>query len=728
MIVMEEEQKQFTLHTAHTTYQMRASMLGHLLHCYYGPRVDDRDLSGYFNDTLTMGGFSPVPGELAPEAAYFTGFLPMEFATTGVGDYRSPSLEVVNSDGSRAFDPRLKAWRVLPGKYQLEGLPAFFDPDGETLEITLEDPVTRLAVVLLYGVLYEQDCITRAVRVENHADKTIRLEKVMSATLPLRHNRYDCLHFYGHHTMERQMARDPLIMGTLSFGATQGSSSHKHNPGFILAEHGATETAGEAFGMAFVYSGNFLVECESDEMKGVRVNCGIHPDGFCFHLAPEEHFQAPEALLTYSAEGLSALSHHFHDAIRENLCRSRFQKTKRPVLLNNWEGTYFNFTGDKIVEMARAGAEMGADLMVLDDGWFGARNSDRAGLGDWVPNEEKLGGTLSHLIRRIKAEGLSFGLWFEPEMVNEDSALYRTYPEWVLNIPGRPSSRGRKQLVLDLSRKEVQDHLIRTLNKILDNNPISYVKWDYNRYMSEVYNVSLPPERQGEVFHRYILGLYRVMDQVILTHPDILFEGCSGGGGRFDCGMLYYQPQIWCSDNTDCLARLKIQGGTSYIYPPSTMGAHVAASPRKAVGRTAPLHTRAVAAMSGTFGYELDTTTLSTEEKAECRVETERYLRYQQLVNQGDYERLNDPFSPDCYTAWQHTAKDQSLALISVVIKEYQPKGVLYICPRGLNAQALYRVNGGGLQSGLFLMQRGFCLKPSQPDLSAFQFVVEQEK
>ncbi len=727
MIRIDQEQKIFTLHTANTTYQVQATEKGHLNLNYYGPRIENAVLNDHFAGKKYLRSFAPTYWDEDLRTNYSVGEQPMDYSSRGIGDHRINSVELVHSDGSFAFDPQLKSWRVLPGIFRPEGMPAFSDDRGETLELTLADPFSGVEAVLYYGVMEGTDCITRSVVIRNGGAGEISLEKVMSATFHLRDPEWDCLHFFGQHNFERQVAREPMNRGILSFGSTCGSSSHKHNPSFILCRRDATETAGEAYGFALVYSGNFLAECETEELGTVRVNFGIHPEGFCWKLASGEVFHTPQVIMTYSENGISRVSHHFHNAIRKHLSFSKFTHSARPVLLNNWEGTHFDFDGDKIAGIAQEGAKMGADLFVLDDGWFGKRNDDTSGLGDWFVNESKLKGTLKDLIGRINGMGLKFGLWFEPEMISEDSELYRTHPEWALGIPGRPYSRGRKQLLLDFSRPEVQDYIIKTVNEILDTHNIVYVKWDYNRYFSEYFNADLPRERQGEVSHRFILGLYRVMEGIMGTHPDILFEGCSGGGGRFDCGMLYYQPQIWTSDNTDCEDRLKIQYGTSFIYPPCTMGAHVTKAPKSQLGRLAPLHSRAVVAMNGTFGFELDSTHLSEEEKAECKELADLYRQYQPLIFSGDYERLSDAFKNERYNAWQHTAKDRSEALVSAVVKSHLPGGNhAYVCPRGLDETALYSVNGEGAVPGKALMQSGFLLNLARPDLYAIQWYLKK--
>ena len=469
-----------------------------------------------------------------------------------------------------------------------------------------------------------------------------------------------------------------------------------------------------------MYSGNFLAEAELDQYDQLRLGMGINPKQFFYQLKPGETFEGPEVVMAFSMEGFTGLSHLYHDFYRTNLCRSKFvSQVERPVLINSWEAAFMDFDDVKLVKIAEAAKDMGVDLLVMDDGWFGKRDDDNSGLGDWVVNENKIKCGLHKLVEQINDLGMKFGIWFEPEMVSEDSDLYRAHPDWAMEIPGRHAVRSRNQIALDLSRKDVQDYLIKSVNAILDDANIYYVKWDINRSLTDIWSNGLPAQKQGEVYHRYILGLYRVMDEIILTHPDILFEGCSGGGGRFDPAMLHYYPQYWVSDNNNPIDRLKLHYGTSFVYPTCTMGAHISDS-----GRFIPLETKAVVAMCGTFGYELDATHLTKEEQKICREQSQLFRKYYHITFQGDFYRLTNPFAPGNMTAWQHVTKDKKESLVSVVVTNLTCNGPQeYVKVKGLEPFAMYSVNGSQeTRSGAGLMNAGIPINREVPEYSAFQF------
>lgn len=684
----------FTLHTEHTTYQMKISEYGHLLHNYYGARIADEDVS--FAVPRRMRSFSNVVAECGDNDDYSVENLPQEFATGGIGDYRSESVEIVNADGSYAFDGRYAGYKIYEGKYTLEGLPGLRTKAGEnteSLEIYLTDKHTGVTVTLLYAVFPEKDIITRAVTVTS-TEQTVHLRRIMSATLDYLRDNLQVIHFWGHHNVERTMERRDIPYGKLRLESVRGETSLFENNSIIVCDADTTEDNGDCYGFSFMYSGNFLFEAEKSTYNDTRVIMGIHPKQFDWKLDKGETFTAPEVVLSYSADGLSDLTHHYHDAYRENLCRSRYMNEPRPVLVNNWEATRMTFDGNKLLGIAAEAVKMGVDLFVLDDGWFGARDNSRAGLGDWVVNERKLGGTLHDLVQKINAMGLKFGLWFEPEMVNPNSDLFRAHPDWAITIPGRAPALGRHQLVLDFSRTDVQDYIIQTVNAVLDSANIEYVKWDFNRVLTDVYSHALPPERQGEVFHRFVLGLYRVMDNIMWTHPDILFEGCSGGGGRFDAAMLYYQPQIWTSDNTDAVDRLFIQYGTSFFYPVSSMGAHVSVCPNVRTKRTTSFKTRSIVAMSGTFGYELDTTAMTEEDKAYCKTQSDRYRSLQHLIYTGDYYRVSGPYDEKLATVWNIVSKDKTEAVANAVLMQPTMHDIqVYVKVKGLTPDTMYSVS-----------------------------------
>ena len=711
-ILFDQNNKTYTIHTRRTTYQMQLAPTGHLLHLYYGRRAE-----GAFDYLIKPRdvGFSPNPYELRYQREWSLDTQIQEYSGSMNGDYRLSSVLCAAENGVRGTDLRYVRHEIRAGKYALQGLPAAFARDGEaeTLTVTLADEAVGLEVELLYGVYEAQDVIARAVRIKNIGNGALRLQKAASLCLDLPFGDWELLHFHGRHCMERQSERVPLMTGIQTVCSKRGMSGHQHNPFVILCDRAATEDAGECYGVMLVYSGSHKTEIEVDQMGATRLVSGIQDEGFSWTLAPDESFYAPEVLLTFSHEGLTALSQTFHRFIRDNLCRSKFSNAPRPVLLNSWEACYFDFDADKLLALAREAKDLGVDMLVLDDGWFGKRDDDLSGLGDWQVNEKKLPGGLAPLIRQINDLGLKFGIWIEPEMVSEDSDLYRAHPDWALTVPNRAPTMGRDQLVLDMGREDVVAYLHDRLSTLLRDNPIDYVKWDFNRGLADVYSRVLPPERQGEAEHRYVLGMYDLLRRLTEAFPDVLFEGCAGGGGRFDAGMLAYVPQIWCSDDTDAVERLAIQYGTSFGYPVSAMGAHVSASPNHQTGRSAPIETRAVAAMTGAFGYELNPAQLSAEEKAAVREQIARFRRYDALIRGGDHYRLSNPRDEKRIAAWQFVAPDKSETLLSVVVThpEANPRP-LHLRLKGLDPDAMYAADGGArVYSGAALMYGGWTLE-----------------
>ena len=527
--------------------------------------------------------------------------------------------------------------------------------------------------------------------------------------------------------MEREFRRIAAADGVHAIGSSRGASSHQYNPFAIVCEKDCGEDRGQCWGISLVYSGGFLIEAERDQYKQLRLNAGLNPSGFSFLVEPGGDFQAPQAVLAWSDQGFTGLSHIYHRIFRENLCRSPFRKKMRPVLLNSWEAAYFDFDDEKILAIAREAADLGVELFVLDDGWFGKRDDDVSGLGDWTVNQEKLKIGISELSRQIHEMGMQFGIWVEPEMVSEDSDLYRKHPDWCLREPGRPPVRGRYQLALDLSRRDVCEYLIEAMNSLLESAHIEYVKWDMNRSLAEAWSALLGTGRQGEVLHRYVLGLYYVMDQVILKHPDVLFCGCCGGGGRFDPAMLYYQPQIWCSDNTDAVNRLKIQYGTSFAYPVSSMEAHVSVCPNHITGRTVPFGTRGIVAMDGIFGYELDPLKMTEEEKDACRKQIQFYKKYYKVIVDGDYYRLASPYENPYFTAWQQVSQDKKKSLVSIVITDREGNDAQrFVRLKGLLEDGYYRIEGlKGKYSGKLLMSAGIPVPGSLGEYEGIQLVLK---
>ncbi len=723
MIRYDEQAQTFTIHTKNTTYQMAVHPTGVLQHVYYGRRLRGCDLRGLVR--YVDRGFSPNPDEAGLDRTFSLDMTPQEYSTCGVGDFRLPSIELALPNGSHTADLRYCGYAIAEGKYTLPGLPAFHG-GGETLVVSLEDRAAGVGVDLYYGVWEEYDLITRAVRVINRGGGEIRLCRCASLCLDLPAAGLDLVTFDGRHLAERAPHRAPLLPGVRSVGSVRGASSHQHNPFVILCEHGADEDHGLCYGAMLLYSGNFEASVERDQYDNARLVMGIHPYHFSWTLAPGACFNGPEAALVCSPDGLGGMSRQYHRAIRRHLIRDSRPNTRKPVLVNNWEATYFHFDKDKLLSIAREAAALGIELFVLDDGWFGKRDDDNSGLGDWQVNTGKLPGGLEALTPELEKLGMSFGIWVEPEMVSEDSDLYRAHPDWAFQVPGRKPSRGRNQLVLDFSRQEVRDHVYAQIKAVLSSAPVAYVKWDMNRNLTDVWSAALPPHRQGEVSHRYVLGVYEVLERLRTDFPHILIEGCCGGGGRFDGGMLYYTPQIWCSDNTDGVERLRIQYGTSFCYPVCSMGAHVSAVPNEQNGRITPLATRGIAAMSGAFGYELDLCQCTPEEKAEIRRQTETYKRHWKLLHHGDYYRLTDPFADGPYTAWEQVSPDKREALVSLAAGGAQaapPFRLLKL--KGLDPARSYRVNGGAVYGGDALMYAGYPLPLMLGDYWALQLHLE---
>lgn len=728
-VVFDEKKALFTLYTKNSMYQMKKDDLGVLLHTYYGRKTENTDYSYliYCKDR----GFAANPYDAEKNRTYSTEILPQEYSCFGTGDYRTSALRIRGAGGCRVLDLRYENCEILEGKYTIPGMPAVYAQEGDsakTLVVTLKDKAEDIFVHLYYGVMENLDMITRAVRIENRTAQPVYLEKAASMCLDQIYGSYDWMTFYGKHEMERQLSRTPVHHGLQSVGSVRGASSHHYNPFVILADHRTGETQGECYGFSLLYSGNFLAEAELDQANQTRVVMGIHPDNFDFELKAGDDFWTPEAAMVYSCGGFEKMSQIYHYAYRNNLCRGKYKKARRPVLMNNWEGTYFDFTGDKLVEMAKEAAALGVELFVMDDGWFGKRDDDFSGLGDWYVNEKKLGCTLGELSERIHRLGLKFGIWFEPECVSEDSDLYREHPDWAFQIPGRKPVRGRYQLVLDFSRQDVRDHVFAQMCEVLDHAEIDYLKWDFNRNITDVFSAALPALRQGEICHRYVLGLYDFLEKLINRYPNILLEGCSGGGGRFDAGMLYYSPQIWCSDDTDAIERLKIQYGTSFVYPISAVGSHVSASPNHQTGRKTPIATRATVAMAGTFGYELDPMKLSEEEKTEIREQIRVYKGYYDLIQDGKYYRITDPYRDEAFTVWEFAAEDGSEALVSAVsVKTYPNAAPVYVKLRGLLEDKFYVMNGERYL-GAALMYGGFRLPAFRGEYQSwnFHFVLEK--
>ena len=726
-IVYSKSDRTFTIQTKNTTYQMQVDPYGFLLHLYYGKKTDGSCMDYLL--TYYDRGFSGNPFDAGDDRTYSMDALPQEYPSYGTGDYRSTALIIENADGSTACDLRYRSHHIFNGKYKIPGLPAVYadETESQTLEIVMEDAVTGVEVTLQYGVLPDYDVITRSEKIVYRGEGKIFIRKAQSACLDFVQGKYDLLTFYGRHAMERRMQREPVTHGSHVIGSVRGTSSHQYNPMMILADEHTTDQYGNCYAMSFVYSGNFKGETLKDQFGQTRALMGLQDEMFSYPLAEGEIFYTPEVLLTFSGSGMNLLSQNLHRCIRQHICRGKYKESIRPVLVNSWEAAYFDFDGDTLYELAKEAKNAGIDMLVLDDGWFGKRDDDNSGLGDWFVNEKKLGGTLGDLIKKINDLGVKFGIWVEPEMISEDSNLYREHPDWALTIPGRNPVHARNQLVLDFSRKEVVDHIFDQICKVLDQGNIEYVKWDMNRSLMDVF--SRGTEDQGRVMYDYVLGLYDFLERIVTRYPDLLIEGCSGGGGRFDAGMMYYTPQIWCSDNTDALDRLQIQYGTSFGYPVSAVGSHVSAVPNHQTGRITSLHTRGVVAMAGTFGYELNLGKLSEEEKQEIRLQVEEYRKFAPLIQTGLYYRLSDPAREE-YAAWAFVSEDQKEVLLNVVLQEIHGNmTVNYVKLQGLKCSAIYRdTETGKSYNGAALMEAGIPMPVEMEEFKAYQMHLTAEE
>ncbi len=727
-ILFDEEKKIFKLDTEHTTYMAGLSDEGYVGHVYYGKRL--KNIGGKYLLRMEETPFTPLVNKR--EKNSFLDCFPMEYPTGGIGDYRESCLNVRNSRGSMGCELLYEDHEIRKGKPALPGLPASFGGEDEvqTLKIICADGILGLTVTLFYSVFEKEDVITRSVSVENNGTESLSLEKVYSACLDMDNQEFEMLTLCGSWARERHIQRNKVHAGRQLVSSVKGESSHQEHPFMALVTPGTTQEAGEVYGMHFVYSGNFIAQTEVTQFDRVRMVLGIHQEDFCWRLAPGESFQAPEAVMIYSDCGLGKMSRSLHDFYREHLIRSPYKYKKRPVLINNWEATYFEFDTEKLLAIAGEARKNGIEMLVMDDGWFGKRNWDDSSLGDWTVNEEKLKGGLPNLVHKVRELGMEFGIWFEPEMISARSELYREHPDWAIQIEGREPGQSRAQYVLDLSRKEVRDYAYECVAGILRSAPISYVKWDMNRQLCDMGSACLPPEAQGELFHRYVLGLYEMQERLVTEFPEVLLENCSGGGARFDPGMLYYSPQIWCSDDTDAIERLRIQEGTELIYPLSAMGAHVSDCPNHIVGRTTPFETRGNIALSGTFGYELDITRIAEEDRKQIPGQIALYHKFSGLIQAGDYYRISSWTDQKPLDCWEVAAKDGSHALLTCVNVLGRPNvRSIIIKVKGLKPDSYYRLEGTEeIYTGEELMSCGFMVRDLNEDFKSrlYHFVCEE--
>ncbi|MCR5154684.1 MAG: alpha-galactosidase [Lachnospiraceae bacterium] len=724
-----EKERTFKLDTPNTSYVICiVDKEGFVGHAYYGKKLEEGDVS-YL---LRIFEGVKTPESCNGERLSFYDRFPQEYPTHGIGDFRESALRVEDKNGAHASKLTYKSHKIFAGKKEIPGLPSTWsaankgadgkqpwkacyedvkggekgltvctapygkDADCYTLELRLEDKETGFEVVLSYTVFDDCDAIVRSARVINTGSETLIVRKAMSASLDMDNRNYDKIELLGSWAREREIDRTKVSYGIQGTRSGRGEGGHQEHAFTAVLDHNATQTMGDVYGFDLIYSGNFRNLIERSQFDQLRIMEGINPEDFSWQLLPGEKFYTPEAVLVYSSEGIGGMSRAFHDLYRKHLIRGKYRDKKRPILINNWEATYFNFNTEKLLGIAKEAGKLGIEMFVMDDGWFGKRDDDKSSLGDWFVNEEKIKGGLPYLVDEVNKLGMKFGIWFEPEMISEDSELYRKHPDWAFKVPGRTPSQSRNQYVLDISRPEVADHQYAQIAKILHSANIEYVKWDMNRPLSDVYSQALPKDRQGEVFHRYVMGVYSMQERLVTEFPDLLLENCSGGGARFDAGMLYYSPQIWCSDDADAIERLKIQEGTALIYPLSTMGAHVSACPNHTVGRVTPFETRGRVALAGTFGYELDVTKLTEEEKNMIPEQVKTYHKYNDLVREGDYYRIASTYDDHTFDAYMVTSKDKSEALVTVVLVNKRPNMLSRnIKLQGLAPEKKYRIEEG---------------------------------
>lgn len=704
--------KVFKLDTMNTSYVIGVVDEEQFLsHIYYGARLNDHHLT----HILRVNENPFVPSRNNRDRGSFLDSFPMEYPAHGLGDYREDCISIETKAGNTGLSMNYVSHKILSGKPSLTGLPASFGTEEEcsTLEITCEDPVTGLQAVLSYSVFEDVDVITRSVKVINAGKDSLYLTKVYSACLDMDNQDFEAVTLHGSWARERQIQSVPVSHGKLSVESTRGESSHQDHPFMAIKTRGTDQEHGEVYAMNFVYSGNFKVMVQNDQFDQIRMVMGIHPDGFKWKLEPGEEFQAPEVVMVYSGEGLGKMTRTFHDFYRNHLIRGEYRNKKRPILINNWEATYFDFNTEKLIAIAKQASELGIEMLVMDDGWFGNRFDDNRALGDWIVNEEKLPGGLKYLVDEVNKLGMKFGIWFEPEMISPDSELYRAHPDWAIAIPGRVATRSRNQYVLDMSRRDVLDYTYESVAGILRSANIEYVKWDMNRQLTDLGSAKLPADRMGELYHRYVLGMYELQGRLMEEFPHLLLENCSGGGARFDPGMLYFSPQIWCSDDTDAVERLRIQEGTAMIYPLSAMGAHVSDCPNHTVGRVTPFETRGYVALAGTFGYELDVTKIPAEDREMIPEQVAMYHKYNDLVREGDYYRIASYSENHYYDCYGVVSKDKKEALYTYVqVMNRANYHSRKLCFKGLDPEKKYVIEGeDGVYTGDVLMKAGYLVQ-----------------
>lgn len=710
-IIFHKNTKEFHLYNDEISYIFCILRNGQPGQIYYGRKIKDRES---FQHLIEYSMRDMAPCTYEGDRTFSMEYLKQEYPSYGHGDMREPAYEILQEDGSRITEFTFEDYVILKGKRKLEGLPAVYtesDEEAETLEIYLRDRVMNTKIILSYTIFENLPVIIRNTRFAHEGESSIVLERAMSLNLDLPDDRYEMVELTGAWARERYVKTAPLHEGIQAIYSMRGHSSHQFNPFFALKRPETTEDAGEAIGISLVYSGNFLGQTAVDTFGVARAMIGIHPEGFSWTLKKGETFQTPEAVLVYSGEGLGKMSRTFHRLYRKRLARGYWRDRVRPVVINNWEATFMNFTEEKILKFAETARQLGVEMMVLDDGWFGHRDDDTSSLGDWYPDLKKLPQGIRGLAEKIENMGMKFGLWIEPEMVNKDSRLYEEHPDWVIRVPYREACHGRNQFVLDFSKEEVVDYIGDQISGILRNAPVSYIKWDMNRSISEAFSQGRKAEEQGKLFHRHILGVYRLYERLTSEFPEVLFESCASGGARFDPGMLYYAPQCWTSDNTDAVERLRIQYGTSFVYPLSSMGCHVSETPNQQTFRNTPLSTRAETAYFGCFGYEMDLDTLTEEEKEEVKEQIQYYKRIRKLIMEGTFYRLISPFEGD-EAAWIVVSEDKRHALAGYYRMRQPANAPLKrLTLKGLDPDVRYQIRETGLEAyGDELMRAGMAI------------------
>lgn len=698
----EQDGTLFFLHTKSATLSLLVSAEGFLLLPYWGARIKTSDISYIVKELPFVSYMASTEGR----KNFQLGNLPQPYPSFGNSDLRSPAFLFTYEDGSRTTDLSYRGYTIHKGKTKLDGLP-FIRPDSsaQTLELQLFDRLKEISVVISMTVYEDYDAITQSVRAENQGKtQTLQIEKLCSASIDLLDSDFEFLHLAGAWDREFQIKRQKLEQGILSIGSAGGASGHEHNPFAALVSPGTDETHGQVYAMNLVYSGNFLASAEVGMHRNTRFQIGLQPFDFSWRLEPGECFQSPEAVLVYSGKGLEGMSNSFHRLYQDCLIPLRFAQKERPILLNSWEAHYYKFCGEDLIRLARQATQVGAELFVLDDGWFGKRMDESSSVGDWIANEEKLGGSLSSLIEKINREGISFGLWAEPEMVSPDSDLYRAHPEWAIQVQGRRMETSREEYVLDLSNPDVCKYIIDSISAILSENPVTYVKWDMNRNFTNLGSTYLPSCRQKEQAHRYMLGLYHVLDVLTNRFPHVLFEGCAGGGGRFDPGMLYYTPQMWVSDDTDAVERLTIQYGASLVYPSIAVECHISETPNHQVGRRESMAARAATAMWGNLGLELNFDRMAGEEINCLMDEIAFYKKVRPVIQFGRLYRLKGLDGGNEY-AWMYQSRDREEFLVTFVQVQAKPNTVSKrLRLRGLDPEGWYQIDEGSVRSGRELM------------------------